>query len=499
MIAATTESLGDLAAKLRTKIHRYVSLGLLGCGGISLWLYMTDRLGSVAFLIVATGSLAPLLVWARQRKPGLPLAGLMGMQTLAIYGVPLVAQNPDILQFSSEEVVRASLEVGLFGVAIAGGWLFATQGGGRRRSRTYWRFAMLRDANPERTARLAPALLGLGVLFHLANILGLLGVLPSGLFPVARTLADAASVGGGVLGGYFIGHRILKASGAVIFWLLLTFHCLLTAANYTLFPSVSLLISVFVGMFVGGGRLPIVVSTIIVSAFAFFNLSKFEMRARYWEPGAAYARQSLSDLPGRYQEWYHLSYDMLTQPKDEFAGGRGGHVEQKLSNRINNLINLLIAQDAVEHRGIEPLHGETYAIIPALLIPRLFWPEKPRTHEGMVLLNVHFGRQTRAESLVTYISWGLLPEAYGNFGPYFGALICGAVLGYAMGWLEHWARPFPLTSLEALVFFLLVVQFGTSFELVASVWLTSIFQMLVAVAAGTYLFVEKVPLPSPQS
>lgn len=496
MATDSTETLGQLALKLRTVIRRYASFATAACVGLSAWLYMTDKLGGFAFLMVSAGSLTPLLVWARQRHPGLPLAGMMGLQTLIIYGTPLAVQNEEIFEFPLSEINQAALEVGLFGVAIALGWSLMTKHlTARRNSQTYWQFTMLRGGNTTKGARFAPTLLGLGVSFHLANLLGYWQMLPNGLFPVVRTLADAASIGGGVLGGYFIGRGMLKAGGAGIFWVLVTSHCFLTASNYTLFPAVSLLISLFVGMFVGGGRLPIVITTIILAVFGFFNLSKFEMRARYWEPGAAYANQHLSDLPSRYEEWYRISYEMLTEPEERSIYGRRQRTEQKLSDRINNLSNLLIAQDGILHRGIEPLHGETYTIIPALLIPRLLWPDKPRTHEGMVLLNVHFGRQSRADSLVTYISWGLLPEAYGNFGMYFGALVCGLVLGGAAAWLERWSRPYPLTSLEAFIFFLLVVQFGTSFEMVASVWLTSIFQMLVAVAIGTLPFVQKASLP----
>jgi len=59
-----------------------------------------------------------------------------------------------------------------------------------------------------------------------------------------------------------------------------------------------------------------------------------------------------------------------------------------------------------------------------------------------------------------------------------------------IGWLESWSRYYPLISLQALIFMSMLVQFGSSFEMVASLWITSIFQMLIAMVAGTLPFVE---------
>lgn len=41
-------------------------------------------------------------------------------------------------------------------------------------------------------------------------------------------------------------------------------------------------------------------------------------------------------------------------------------------------------------------------------------------------------------------------------------------------------RPYPITSLEAFFLLILAVHFSLSFEMVASVWITSVFQMVIA-------------------
>ena len=129
--------------------------------------------------------------------------------------------------------------------------------------------------------------------------------------------------------------------------------------------------------------------------------------------------------------------------------------------------------------------GKTYALIPPLFIPRVFWPDKPRTHEGQVMLNLHFGRQATIEQTEqTYIAWGLLPEAVGNFGIVGGPIFLGGILGWILGWLERVSLYKRIFSVEGLILIGTLLLFAGSYEMVASVLLTATFQFLVAVMIG---------------
>jgi hypothetical protein len=107
------------------------------------------------------------------------------------------------------------------------------------------------------------------------------------------------------------------------------------------------------------------------------------------------------------------------------------------------------------------------------------------------MLNEHFGRQAREDSLSTYIAWGLLPEAYGNFGPLIGSVILGAVLGGLFALVESYTAFRPLLSLEGMCSFAFFVGLATSFEMVASVFVTSQFQSTMTIFGACLPFVRK--------
>jgi hypothetical protein len=172
-------------------------------------------------------------------------------------------------------------------------------------------------------------------------------------------------------------------------------------------------------------------------------------------------------------------------------GEQTPHKHQTLLDRVDNLQNLLFVIDAEETNHISPLEGQTYSIIPPLLIPRIIWPNKPRTHEGQILLNVHFGRQDFASTFTTYIAWGLLPEAYGNFGPYLGSIAIGCFLGAFFAWIENFTSRKLVVSLEGFLSLSATVSLMNSFEMVASVLVTSTFQSMMIIFGACLPFVRR--------
>jgi hypothetical protein len=113
------------------------------------------------------------------------------------------------------------------------------------------------------------------------------------------------------------------------------------------------------------------------------------------------------------------------------------------------------------------------------------------------LLNVHFGRQDLEATLTTYIAWGLLPEAYGNFGAITGSVILAIFMGVLFAWIENLTARKLLVSMEGFLSLSLLMNLMNSFEMVASVLVTSTFQSFVVIVAASMPFVHRTTTPRP--
>jgi hypothetical protein len=288
-----------------------------------------------------------------------------------------------------------------------------------------------------------------------------------------------------------------------VFWMMFALNCYIAASSFLLSSTATIVFAVSIGLFWGTGRLPWRFLAVLMAVLGFFNAGKGEMRDRYWRQSEyeVIPQFAFAEMPGYYQQWAVASYEALTGAEDTRVRASldtFGSVAttkksgQSLFDRINNLQNILYVIDCMESDHRTPLGGGTYSLIPPLLVPRILWPNKPRSHEGQVLLNVHFGRQDLNSTFQTYVAWGLHAEAYGNYGPLTGNLVLGAVIGLFFAWIERLIARKLLLSLEGFLGFTLFLGMANSFEMVASVLVTSVFQSLFPVFLASWPFVERV-------
>jgi hypothetical protein len=123
------------------------------------------------------------------------------------------------------------------------------------------------------------------------------------------------------------------------------------------------------------------------------------------------------------------------------------------------------------------LGGATYTIIPRLLVPRLFDPDKPDSHQGTSMLNVQFGLQSEEDTQGTTIGWGLLNEAYGNFG-IAGVALIGGVLGLLFAFVGRLTAGAPVMSLENMIG-VTFAAISIQSEFTMAIFATVLFQSLV--------------------
>lgn len=500
-------NIGSLALRIRR---------LLGQTWVALWvllsievvvLTVTKSPGAVAFGLISLGTLVVFGVW-KQLGIGLPLVPLVAAQHLLIYGLPIVTEHETLGEYSEAMITDAGLEVLVFSVTLAAAWAMGMRMFTPSSSIS---FALpdFQQGGSHKLKQLGMNLIVTGTLYQLlvrADLLGFLfALLPNGSISLLIPLITGVSSGGFFLVALFVGAKETSRSQQTMFWSLLAVSVAISASSFLLSAAVTMIAAVLIGLFWGSGRVPWRFIVIVILLLSFLNLGKFTMRGRYWqfdEDGPTVASYGFADIPRIYTEWVQASLEVLVEEKEPV----GSHLRniptassrQSLLERINNLQNLLFVIQAMQVYRLDPLGGDSYAVIPPLLVPRIMWPDKPRSHIGQVMLNVHFGRQDLNSTYKTYVAWGLLPEAYGNFGKTFGSVILGGFLGFFFAWLENLSARKLLLSLEGFVSFALLIGLANSFEMVASVLVTMLFQSIVPIILGSMPFLHRMVPKRPE-
>lgn len=497
--------IGDLAESVRWLLQQaMIPLAILLVGETGI-LFAIGSPGATAFALISIGTLMILGVW-RPQGIGLPIVPLVALQNLIVYGLPIVIGHEVLASYPPAFITKAGLEVLIFSCAFAAAWRFGMEFF-HPASPVSYALQGFKQEGSVRLKRLGFTLIVASSTYLLLDSLNLLAAfyaaVPEGSYSLLQALVSASSVCGFFLVSMFVGTGDIPLSSRALFWVLLAGNCFISASGFLLSATTAILASVMIGLFWSNGRMPWRYLTVVVFVLSFLNLGKFTMREQYWSlDGSAAPQFTLGEMPRHYGEWIQASYEAINpnSQADPFHSDRTASPKaQSLIERINNLQNLLFVIEALDTAHITPLYGETYTLIPPLLVPRIFWPDKPRSHEGQVLLNVHFGRQDLDSTFQTYIAWGLLPEACGNFGEKFGGLILGVSLGLLFAWIENFTARKLLLSLEGFIAFTLLLAMASSFEMVASVLVTTVFQSVMLLIFVSIPFVERTVLKRPDT
>jgi hypothetical protein len=490
--------IGALGAKVADAVKRMLLPFSVVLAAETLVLYFTGRPGAGAFLLICLGTCIALKVWSTGAL-GLPLLPLMIVQSLIIYGVPIAVGHEVILTYPPSFVFSAGVEVLIFDIAMILAWKLGMQLFRPASPMCY----VLQDFNKSGVrgmSRLGFSMIAAATGYEIMESLNLTraidNAMPAGASSILAALISVVSACGFFLVSMTVGGSDASFVAKAVFWALLVVNGMISASEFLLYGVAANLITVAIGFFWSSGRMPWRYLIFSMVSLSFLNTGKTTMRERYWgsdeEPAATV---TFDKLPAIYVEWIGVSYDAILENESAKPIGPGGTMSkenknQTLLDRIDNLQNMLFVIDAIETEHVSLLHGATYSLIPPLLVPRILWPDKPRSHEGQVMLNVHFGRQDLYSTFATYIAWGLLPEAYGNFGPVAGSVFIGSLLGFCFAWIENFTSRKLFLSMEGLMSLSLLMNLMNSFEMVASVLITSIFQSFVIVVAACVPFVR---------
>jgi hypothetical protein len=442
--------------------------------------------GVAAFLVLGA-TLMPVLLWYRTRTaPTLPFAAVYGVMSAIWYGFPIVVGNEQLSAYSEDEVLFAAAEVALHMLTIV-----ATGSIELRRPVPPKQIRMLNLSSSHEGPLTAMLLCGLAALtlweysMFSGSASALLNCLPPGSLNIVRTIATAGACGCCLLLAIRIADE-RRSAAATVFWLLWSAFFLIRAASLLLSSLVTVVAATALGLALGGRRVPwrfVLTATIVIAAM---NRAKFDMRERYW---AEFGGQPSNSLMEIYSSWTSVSVERLFNSWGSLGSDPGASsldgTGQPLSHRLSNLQMLLLAQRGI-HRGIPPLLGRTYTHGFVLLIPRVLWPEKPRSHASQIELNLHFGVQTEEQTFHTYIAWGILPEAYANFGPFVGSIASGILIGMFFAWIGRLSADRPVAALSSILSVMLLSLCVKWPGEVSSIIMTSTSQYALVLVAILY-------------
>lgn len=294
-----------------------------------------------------------------------------------------------------------------------------------------------------------------------------LGGLATGLVSPFRVLIGLTGLVGAFVGAYCWSRGRLPNS---LLWLALFIVPILQAMRSLLLSSLQgILFAAMLGMWLGRARRALVITLAVLLFISFINTGKHELRERYWGRGLELPANPVALV----QEWVQSSIDARANPDDESA--------DLFTQRFNNLQNLLFVEQKLAE-GTPTLGGASFLVIPQVILPRVLNPNKVRSQEGQILLNLHFGRQlNREQTLTAYIAWGMLAESVGNFGRLVGPIVVGLITGLLLRLTENLGRGQLLLSAPGLLSLALGLLWLTAYEMVYSTFVASALQIIVAV------------------
>lgn len=416
--------------------------------------------GLFGYLFITVSAVLPMFLWARAGALGLPILPAIGGMYWLYFAVPTLRENYNQLFVIPGDILRASATVALFLVAATGSsWLLIKRKNGRPTSGTSNRLDF----------KQASTLIYMGIvtasLFQLGLAAGWFDGVGS-LFGVLRAVLLAPFFIACFLSGYYRAQGQLRHVSWAIVVGGITLVLVLSWSSLFLVAGMQYLLALTLGFVVGAKRLPWKILVPAAAVLFVLHAGKGEMREKYW----AYGQNSfpLLEMPVAFTEWFGDGIDAI------MTGDRQTDIFDRAS-----LLSMLLFVQQLTPDSIPYLGGETYALIGSYFVPRFLEPDKTATQAGMTLLNIHYALQTEEATRSTAIGWGIVPEAFANFG-YGGVLAAGLLFGGFAGLfmlMSSGATPLSLNSLIAMT----ALVSMTNIEADAGNLLVTMWQSFVAV------------------
>jgi hypothetical protein len=461
-LLSLTEARFARAGRRQTKkLFKYGCFGLVASVAYFLYAYSSDNplhlgLGLTIYVL----AVIPSLIWAEQARYGLPLFEAFMLPGINTYAIPLIAGHKSLFAYDESVILLAAVAVIVFQVVAT-----LTYYGVKTKPKRgpLWRKEIM--------SRDISRLLSYGMIVTTIYtfVVTFTDWIPYVIVPEIR----AAVYGIGIIATFIQcrrwGQGDLPYYDKIIFSAQLFIQVILNWVSLFLVQGVATLLLALIAYVSGSKRIPFVLVVIAAPIIAILFNGKGTMRVKYWEDRAP--APTVTELPSFFSEWF----------ADGVAVGQETEGPAKSEGVLDrtSLIQMMCLVASISPDQKPYLMGETYTDVPGQLVPRIFWPNKPLGHVSTYKLSVYYGLQTEEETVGTTIGFGMLPEAYANFG-LIGMAGLAVALGLFFNKSSNWCAESPIFSYPGL-FTVVLMAWTFQTELPMSAWLASLIQACEAV------------------
>lgn len=451
--------------------NNFFRWGLIGlAGAVMYYAYsakVEDPLHLYIGLLMIVGAALPALMWAKRADFSFPVFEVFMLTNINTYAIPLLSGHQALQMYDSETITTAGFGVLLYQL-VANLVYMSTKA--RPKKSPAW----TEEVISKNVAKYLVYGMTITTIYTIV-VQFFPEIIPRDLESILRAVCFGVGIMSTFIQSRMWGQGTLPPQDKAIFLFLLVCQVIFSWAALFLIGGLSILVLALLGYVSGGKKIPILPFIVVLPVVAILHNGKGDMREKYWEGGAPMPK--LTELPAFYTEWFNRGLDPATT-----------ELKKQQHNQLlerTSLFHILCLVVSCSPDRQPYLGGTTYAQIPAQFIPSFFWPDKPPGHISTYTLSIYYGLQREEDTAKTTIAFGMLAEAYANFG-YFGMAAIAALFAFCFKKFGCWAANSPLLSYPGLV---LIVLMAWSFqaEFTLSIWLASFYQACVAVLGVPFL------------
>lgn len=463
--AAATESSNVSISRNARLLSSAILLAVVGsCVYFAITAKVDDPLELYQGLLIFVLATLPSILWAKQGGRQLPIFEVLMLTTATTFAIPMFNARVQLRAYTPDVIIGAGWAVILYQTTTLLTYIWL--GGRPGRSQFFTHEVLARNIY----RYIAYGLVLTTIYTYVSTFMD---IIPPDLAGVFRAVFSGIGLVSVFVESRRWGLGELSHRERMLFAANLVIQVIIQFSTLFLVGGISIVVLGMVGYVSGSRRVPIIAAFSMLAVTALLHNGKGDMRAIYWDNEGNHRQPTLTELPSFFAQWLQFG----VSPTEAKETG-DTEIASKLIDRTS-LLHILCLVTSRTPNPLPYLNGETYAQIPGQFVPRFFWPEKPVGHISTYTLAIYYGLQRQEDTVKTTIGFGMIAEAYANFG-LFGVALLGIFLGAAYKKVHVLSSQSPLLSYAGL-FQIVLMAWTFQTEYPMSMWLSSMFQACVAV------------------